>query len=250
MRQRKTDPNARAKAGAAAGAGAVGIALLKSKALLAALLGNGKLLVLGLMKVPTLLSMLIYMRFWRGSGAGFGLGLVASIYVHEIGHVAALRRYGIEATAPMFLPGFGALVRLKQYPTDAHEDARTGLAGPLWGLFAACVAAVLGKALDWRTAVSVASVGATINCFNLIPVWQLDGARGLRPLSRAERAALSALGIVAGLASHQWMPAIVGAAAAVRVAGTDANAAGDRRMFLLFAVLLVAHGLLAMLPVR
>jgi Zn-dependent protease len=247
-RQRKTDPNARA--GAAAGASAIGIALLKSKALLAAVLANGKLLLLGLMKVPTLLSMLIYMRFWSGSGAGFGLGLVASIYVHEIGHVAALRRYGIEATAPMFLPGFGALVRLKQYPTDAHEDARTGLAGPLWGLFAACVAAALGMAFGWQTAVSVASVGATINCFNLVPVWQLDGARGLRPLSRSERAALSALGIVVGFALHQWMPAIVGAVAAVRVIGTDTNAAGDRRMFLLFAVLLVALGLIATLPVH
>lgn len=247
--QRK-DPKARTKAGAAAGAGAAGIALLKSKALLAALLANGKLLLLGLLKVPTLLSMLIYMRFWGGSGAGFGLGVVASLYVHEIGHVAALRRYGIEATAPMFLPGFGALVRLKQYPTDAHEDARTGLAGPLWGLFAACAAAALGAAFGSQTALSVASLGATINCFNLIPVWQLDGARGLRPLSRAERAVLSAVGIVAGLALHQWMPAMVGVFIAIRAFGADASPAGDRRMFFLFSALLVALGLIAMLPLR
>ncbi|MBV9948828.1 MAG: site-2 protease family protein, partial [Myxococcales bacterium] len=201
---RRTDANARGKAGAAAGLGAVGVALLKSKALLTALLANGKLLLLGLAKLPTLLSMLVYVSFWRGSGVGFALGVVASIYVHEMGHVAALRRYGIEATAPMFVPGFGALVRLKQYPTDGHEDARTGLAGPLWGLFAACVAAALGKAFGWPTALSVASLGASINCFNLIPVWQLDGARGLRPLSRAERAAIAATGLVTGLALHEW----------------------------------------------
>ncbi len=36
--------------------------------------------------------------------------------------------------APMFLPGFGAVVRMQQYPVDAREDARVGLAGPIWGL--------------------------------------------------------------------------------------------------------------------
>jgi Zn-dependent protease len=244
-----TGRNGRAKAGAAAGAGAAGVALLKSKALLMALLANGKLLLLGLLKVPTLISMLIYLPWTSGRGIGFGIGLVASIYVHEMGHVAALRRYGIEASAPMFVPGFGALVRLKQYPTDVHEEARTGLAGPLWGLFAAGVAAALGVIFGWRTALAVASAGATINCFNLIPVWQLDGARGLRALSRAERAAVAVIGVLAALTLHQWMPAIVGVVAGVRAFGRDAPPDGDRRMFLLFAALILAHGLIATLPV-
>jgi Zn-dependent protease len=246
--QSRTGRNGRAKAGAAAGAGAVGVALLKSKALLVALLANGKLLLLGLLKLPTLISMLIYLPWASGRGIGFGIGLVASIYVHEMGHVAALRRYGIEASAPMFVPGFGALVRLKQYPTDAHEDARTGLAGPLWGLFAAGVAAALGVGLGWRTALAVASWGATINCFNLIPVWQLDGSRGLHALSRAERAAVAVVGVLTGFALHQWMPAVVGVVAGVRAFGRDAHPGGDRRMFLLFAALILAHGLIATLP--
>jgi Zn-dependent protease len=245
----KTRSKTGAKAGTAAGVGAAGVALLKSKAVLAALLANSKLLLVGLLKLPTLLSMVIYLGWWGGGGAGLALGIVASIYVHEMGHVAALRRYGIEASAPMFVPGFGALVRLKQYPTDAHEEARTGLAGPLWGLFAAGVAALLGMLFGWHRAIAVASLGATINCFNLIPVWQLDGARGLRALSRRERAAVAAVGILGGLAFHQWMPAVVGGVAAVRSFGADAHLTGDRRMMLLFAALLVGHSALAILPV-
>jgi Zn-dependent protease len=247
-KQPKSGPNAGKKAGAAAGAGAIGLALLKSKALLVALLANGKLLLLGLMKLPTLLSMLLFMRWGTGGGIGFGAGLVASIYVHEMGHVAALRRYGIEASAPMFVPGFGALVRMKQYPTDAHEEARTGLAGPLWGLVAAGVAAALGKVFGWPIAIAVASLGATINLFNLVPVWQLDGARGLRALSRLERVGIAIVGLVTGLGLHQWMPAVVGVVAATRALGPGAHPTGDRRMFVLFAVLILAHGLLATLP--
>lgn len=235
------------KAGAAAAAAAV--ALLKSKALLAALLGNGKLLLLGLTKLPTLISMILYLRWSSGHGAGFGLGLVGSIYVHEVGHVAALRRYGIEASAPMFVPGFGALVRMKQYPTDAHEEARTGLAGPLWGLVAALVAAAVGALWSSPVALSVASVGATINLFNLIPVWQLDGARGLRALSRGERLAVVAVGALVAATLHQWMPGVVAACALPRAFASEAHPKGDRRMLALFATLIAAHGLVATLPV-
>ncbi len=236
----------RGKVGAAAAA--AGVALAKSKAILALLLGNGKLLLLGLTKIPTLLTMLIYARWMSGSGAGFGIGLVASIYVHEVGHVAALRRYGIEASAPMFVPGFGAFVRMKQYPTDAHEEARTGLAGPLWGLVAACVAAAYGLFTGSAVALSVASVGAKINAFNLIPVWQLDGARGMKALSRAERFAIVAVAAAAALFARQWMPALVAAFAIPRALRADATESGDRGAFGLFAVLIVALAVVGSLP--
>ena len=75
--------------------------------------------------------MFAWLAIDRSHGIGFGVGLIASIYVHEMGHVFALRLYGIRATAPMFVPGLGALVRLHQYPIDAREDARVGLAGPV-----------------------------------------------------------------------------------------------------------------------
>jgi Zn-dependent protease len=238
------------KPGAKAGIlGAIGVALLKGKALLVALLANGKLLLLGLTKVPTLLSMLFYLRWSGGGGAGLGLGIVACIYVHEVGHVAALRRYGIDASAPMFIPGFGALVRMRQYPTDAHEEARTGLAGPLWGLVASAVAGATGALFGWPAALSVASISASINLFNLVPVWQLDGARGLRALARGERLIVAVAGGLAGVVFHEWMPLLVGAAALVRTFTSKAHPTGDRRMLLLFVALIVTHGLLARLPV-
>ena len=37
----------------------------------------------------------------------------------------------------MFLPGLGAVVLLKQQLVSPRENARMGLAGPLWGLGAA-----------------------------------------------------------------------------------------------------------------
>ena len=62
--------------------------------------------------------------YWTAFGWKFALGLVLSIYVHEMGHVAMLRRYGIKSTAPMFIPGLGAMVRMKQYPHSQDQKAR------------------------------------------------------------------------------------------------------------------------------
>ena len=45
-----------------------------------------------------LLSAVVYWTIW---GWKFAVGVVLSIYVHEMGHVQALQRYGIKATAPM-----------------------------------------------------------------------------------------------------------------------------------------------------
>jgi Zn-dependent protease len=236
------------RAGKAAGVGAVGLALLKAKTLIIALLANGKLLLLGLLKLPTLLSMLVYAHWMSGRGAGFALGVVGCIYVHEVGHVAALRRYGIDASAPMFVPGFGALVRMKQYPTDAHEEARVGLAGPLWGLVATAVAALVGAVTGNPLALSVASWSASINLFNLIAFWQLDGARGLKALSRNERLIVAGVAAITAFASHEWMPAIVGAFAAVRAFGPDAHRTGDRRILALFVTLVATLAALAALP--
>ena len=172
----------------AAGLGALGALLVKFKFALIFLLTKAKLLLLGLTKASTFFTMVLSAGvYWTIWGWKFALGVVLSIYVHEMGHVQALQRYGIKATAPMFIPGIGAVIRLKQYPADAREDARVGLAGPLWGLSAALAAYVVYRVTNVGVWGAIAHFGAWVNLFNLVPVWQLDGARGFRALTRQQR---------------------------------------------------------------
>jgi Zn-dependent protease len=142
----------------------------------------------GLTKSGTFLSMFLSLGvYWAAFGWKFAAGLIASLYVHEMGHVAALHRLGIRASAPMFLPGFGAFVRLQQHPVDAREDARSGTRGADLGPRGALVAAAVFFATQAPIWGAIARVGAWINLFNLLPIWQLDGGRGFRALSRGER---------------------------------------------------------------
>jgi len=187
-------PGSKKRAGVFAALGAGGVLLLKFKWALLFLLGKGKLILLGLVQAKTFISMAlalgVYAMAW---GWKFAAGLIVSLYLHEMGHVAWLRHYGLAATAPMFIPGVGAFVRLRQPPRSPAEDARIGMAGPLWGALAALGFLVVGQAMAWKAWIAIAAVGAWINIFNLLPVWQLDGGRAWNALARGQRLWTAAL---------------------------------------------------------
>ena len=165
-----------------------------------------------------------------------------------MGHVAALRRYGIAATAPMFIPGFGAFVRLKQHPATAGEDARVGLAGPIWGAGAAVAALMAAHLLHSPLLAAVARVGAWINLFNLLPVWQLDGGRGFAPLSRGERGFIAAVLWLLALSGADGLFWLLAIAATVRAGARPTTAgeptSGDRPVAATYVALAVGLTLL------
>jgi Zn-dependent protease len=167
-----------------------------------------------------------------------------------MGHVAALSRLGIKATAPMFIPGIGAVVRLKQYPVTPREDARVGLAGPIWGLAAAAVAYAVYRVTDSQTWGAIAQVGAWINLFNLLPVWQLDGARGFRALSRAERWGVVAIVAAMWLATREGLLVLLFLTAGYAAWRGQAQAEGDRRAAFEFGALVVVLSIMTKIPVR
>ncbi len=221
--------------------GPAALLIWKFKFLAVAAFSKGKLLLLGLTKMSTLASMFVAVGvYWTMWGLWFALGLVVSIYIHEMGHVAALRRYGIAATAPMFIPGLGALVRLKQAPVNARENARIGLAGPLWGLGAAIAALLAAYAAGGGMWTAVALTGAWLNLFNLTPVWQLDGSRAFASLTRTHRwIAVAALGL-AWLITGDGVVLLVLLVAIARAATGGADVPEDRGALALFVVITLA----------
>lgn len=225
----------------ARGALVTGLTFLATKA---------KLLLLGLTKAGTLFSMLLSVGvYWTIFGWRFAVLLVLSIYVHEMGHVAALRRFGIQATAPMFIPGLGALIRLRQRPANPREDARIGLAGPIWGCAAAAVAYlafVLGGGPLWA---AVARFGAWVNLFNLLPLWQLDGGRAFRALSRPQRLLAAAALAALWAWSREGLLLLLLIAAGAQAFRRDAPEQADRIALAQYVFLAAALTLLSLLHV-
>jgi Zn-dependent protease len=143
------------------------------------------LLLLPKIKVLTtsgsmLVSVAAYSLIW---GWKFAIGFVVLLFVHEMGHVIALRREGVQASAPLFIPFLGALVWAKSLGGNALAEARVGLAGPILGTIgaAACLPVAWLTGADMWTA--LAFTGFFLNLFNLLPVTPLDGGRAMAALA-------------------------------------------------------------------
>jgi Zn-dependent protease len=226
------------------GAAGIGPALLL-------LFTKGKLLLLGLTKVSTLLSMLAFAGvYWVLYGWTFAVGMVFSIYIHEMGHVLTLREYGIPASAPMFIPGFGAFIRLKQLHITPIQDSRVGLAGPIYGLGAALLALAGGYVTGAKAWDAIAHFGAVINLFNLIPVWQLDGGRGFASQTRQQRLAILATAGICWYFTGEVILGLVTLGAGYRMFTKDAAQTPDNVGMAQFMGLLLALSVVAMLAAK
>ncbi len=232
--------------------GAVAAAGLKFKTAILLLLTKAKFLLVGLSQLKTLLSMFAFFGvYWALYGWKFAAGFVIGIYIHEMGHVWMLKHYGLRASAPMFIPGFGAFVSLYDSPADVSEDSRIGLAGPLWGAGAAISALLLAAAYPQHPVwLAVARATAYINLFNLIPVWSLDGGRGFRALDLRQRWMWIGLAALLWYLTRSGLFVLLLLGAAYRVFWRkDPAPRPDTGAFLEFAALLALFGaLLAWLP--
>ncbi len=123
-----------------------------------------------------LVSVAAYSWIW---GWRFAAGFVLLLLVHELGHVLELRRQGVPASAPLFIPFLGAVVGMKQMPKDAWREAQVALAGPILGSLGALAVWIAGEALDSELLVALAFTGFLLNLFNLLPVVPLDGGRAV-----------------------------------------------------------------------
>lgn len=133
-----------------------------------------------LVKIPaggTLISLVIsfggYALFY---GPWFAVALVTMILVHEMGHVIEIRRQGMHATAPIFIPFLGAAIFQRSHPTDALKQAQIGIAGPIAGTIGATASFLLYGTTHSEIFLLAAWIGFYINLFNMIPIWMLDGS--------------------------------------------------------------------------
>jgi Zn-dependent protease len=216
---------------------------------LALLLLKAKLF-LSLLKLKFLLTFASFAGiYWALYGAKFGIGLAVLILVHELGHYIAVRRRGLSADLPMFIPGFGAYVRWAAAGVTAETRALVSLAGPLAGALGAALCALIWMQTQERLWIGLASFSAFINLMNLIPVWTLDGGQAMVAINRAGRIGIAIAGVLFAAFYSQPLLLLVVVGAVYRA--FDKTLAPDMAptygVTAYFVVLLAALGYLASL---
>lgn len=157
-------------------------------------LSKAKFLVI-LLKFPafgTFATMLVSLAVYAVAfGLPFAIGFIAQLFIHEMGHAIVLKRQGVKATAPLFIPFVGAVIGMRELPKNVYAEAQMALGGPILGSLGALLLLMLWQATNSPLLLALAYVGFWLNLFNLIPLSPLDGGRAM--------AAISPLGWALGL---------------------------------------------------
>jgi Zn-dependent protease len=124
----------------------------------------------------------------------FFLAFFLCIVLHEFGHIAMARRFGVRTPDVILLP-IGGVARLERIPEVPRQELLIALAGPAVTVAIIIVLAVFalasGQRLDYASdlvaqevpfIVRLLSANVVVLLFNLIPAFPLDGGRVLRAL--------------------------------------------------------------------
>src|SRR5437660_3255535 len=177
--QRKTAEEGKKRKGLAGlgGLGATIVALLVKFNTLLLLFAK-----VGFAGITALISIAVYALIF---GWQFAVGLVALLFIHEMGHAVVMKMKGIPIGGMIFIPLLGAAVFMRRMPKNAKDEAEVGIAGPIAGAIAASVCLFLALQSPVRSVwAPLAYFGFFMNLFNLIPVVPFDGGRVLAVINR------------------------------------------------------------------
>jgi Zn-dependent protease len=209
----------------------------------AVLLAKSKALFGAIFKLKFLLSLAAFVAvYWALYGMKFGIGFTALILIHEMGHFIEIKRRGLPAEMPVFLPGLGAYVGWRALGVSPETRAEVSLAGPLAGLLAAA-----GCAAWWWTTgdglwAALAQASAWLNVLNLIPVWALDGGQAALALSKTQRLILLTASLLMWTVWGEGIFFLVAAGAGWRMFTRDAPLNASPRITVYFIFILFALG--------
>jgi Zn-dependent protease/CBS domain-containing protein len=146
----------------------------------------------------TLLLIWIWLTHYRIGGAqaawegiAFIISVFACVVLHEFGHIAAARYFGIGTPDITLLP-IGGVARLERMPEEPGQEFVIAIAGPLVNVaIAGLILLALGASagIDQMTEVEdpqasflarLAGVNIFLVLFNMIPAFPMDGGRVLR----------------------------------------------------------------------
>ena len=156
-------------------------------AFLAIFAGKLKFLVVfaKLIKFNTLISMFISVGVYAiAYGWKFAIGFVYLMFMHEMGHLVAMKKQGLPVKPAIFIPFMGAVIGVDpKLIRNAKVESYIAFGGPILGT----IGFLPFAALYWFTHEPLWGVlmfvGAFLNFFNLAPVSPLDGGRIVGVLS-------------------------------------------------------------------
>jgi Zn-dependent protease len=97
----------------------------------------------------------------------FALLIMGSVFLHELGHIRAMKAYGMKTRGVYFLPFMGAAAVTEEDFPSRKAEAVIAIWGPLWGLMLSMIFFDIYAWTDNPLMAGVATWCAMVNLFNL-----------------------------------------------------------------------------------
>ncbi len=143
-----------------------------------------KVAVVGKVALPFLSAVASLAAYAWLFGWQFGLGILALLFAHEMGHYVIIRAKGLPASWPVFIPLLGAYVAMRRMPVNVRDEAEIAIAGPFAGAMASALCFWLYQVTGITILLPLAYFSFLVNLLNLVPVSPLDGGRIVGAISR------------------------------------------------------------------
>lgn len=148
---------------------------------------------------------------WLGAlwSVAFIITLFACVTLHELGHAAAARRFGVRVPRILLLP-IGGMAEMESIPRRPRAEIIIALAGPAVNyLIVALLMIFVRFPADWNPTYfeltfselgrQLVVVNLVMGVFNLLPAFPMDGGRVFRALLAMRTSYLRATQIAAGV---------------------------------------------------
>jgi len=202
-------------------------------------------ILLAVLKFKSLFSFVAFFGFyWTLWGAKFGIGFAVLTLIHEMGHFIDIKRRGLPADMPMFLPGLGAYVKWNGLGVSLETRSAISLAGLCAGALAAGGCYLLWHQTGYGLWAALARTGAWFNALNLIPRWIFDGSSATNALSKLERAVVLVVSAALGYAVGEWVFALVAAGMGIRLFTRDAPEEPSNPITVYFVAVVTAFAMI------
>lgn len=135
-----------------------------------------------------------YLFTWQ-----FSLMIMISLFVHEYGHLWAMKRCGLKTKGIYFIPFLGAASVADGTFKTRRDEAYIAIMGPIWGFILAAIVAIIYVITKNTLYAAAAGWMATINLFNLLPINPLDGGRILKSITFSINSTLGFTFLIIGI---------------------------------------------------
>lgn len=113
----------------------------------------------------------------------FALLVMFGVGIHELGHVYAMRKFGLKTKGFYFIPLLGGAAISEEAFRSGPEEAWVALWGPIFGILTVIPPLILYFLTQDPMWAAAASWLSAVNLFNLFPINPLDGGRVIKSLA-------------------------------------------------------------------